>query len=288
MSRFVAALHSGRILLMDGAMGTELQRAGIGEGECYEAWNLTHPEQVIGIHQAYVEAGAEVLLTNTFQANPLALARHGVQDRLETIVSAGVSLARSAAGLQRFILAAFGPTSGLSKDHLTRMIRATVGVDAVLLETLSDAQWLASLGPSDAWMPPGLPLLLSFTYSGLVEGRGQLRPAEAVELAGTLNAAGLGINCGRDVDMDFILKVLRDYREHTSMPLFARPNAGSPVRVGSGWTYPVEPAAMARGLANLLDVGLAMVGGCCGTTPRHIAVFRPMLEQWNATKTVSQ
>ena len=92
MSRFLDALRSGRVLLMDGAMGTELQRAGLKPGECGELWNLTHPERVRAIHQAYVDAGAEVLLTNTFQANPAALARHKLEFELGVICQAAVDL----------------------------------------------------------------------------------------------------------------------------------------------------------------------------------------------------
>src|SRR5947208_13862827 len=88
MNRLIEALHSGRVLLMDGAMGTELQRLGLADGECSALWNLTHPEQVAAVHAAYLEAGAEVLLTNTFVANPEALARYGLQDRLADIWSA--------------------------------------------------------------------------------------------------------------------------------------------------------------------------------------------------------
>src|SRR4051794_17425019 len=93
---FLDALRSGRVLLMDGAMGTELQRAGLRPGECGEAWNLTHPGRVRAIHQAYADAGAEVLLTNTFQANPVALTPTGNQDRLVAVCRKGVELARHA------------------------------------------------------------------------------------------------------------------------------------------------------------------------------------------------
>src|SRR6516162_11232433 len=109
MSRFLEALRSGRVLLMDGAMGTELQRAGIQEGECYELWNLTHPDKVRAIHRAYVDAGADVLLTNTFQANPIALGKHGLGDRIELIISQAITLARSVATPGRFVLVSFGP-----------------------------------------------------------------------------------------------------------------------------------------------------------------------------------
>ncbi len=105
MTDIVAALRSGQILLMDGAMGTELQRAGIGPNECCEAWNLSHPEVVQAIHEAYVAAGARCLVTNTFQANPAALARHGLTQQLEAICDAAIGLARGAARSEQFVLA---------------------------------------------------------------------------------------------------------------------------------------------------------------------------------------
>src|SRR4051794_23412773 len=109
MANLIATLHSDRVLVMDGAMGTELQRAGMQPGECHELWNLTNPDRVLAVHRAYVEAGAEVLLTNTFQANPAALAKHGLQDKLALICQSGVRLAREAAGAQRIILGDIGP-----------------------------------------------------------------------------------------------------------------------------------------------------------------------------------
>src|SRR5262249_20221403 len=108
MTRFLEALRSGRLLLMDGAMGTELQRAGIQPGDCYELWNLTHPERVQAIHQAYVDAGAQCIVTNTFQANSKSLARFGLVDQLETINRAAVRLARSVTA-NPFVLASIGP-----------------------------------------------------------------------------------------------------------------------------------------------------------------------------------
>src|SRR5437879_3831754 len=116
MSRFLEALHSGRVLLMDGAMGTELQRAGIGEGECYELWNLTHPEKVRAIHRSYVYAGAECLLTNTFQANRYSLAKHGLQQKLKKINEAGVGILRSVAGVKHFVIGDIGPLESCYAD----------------------------------------------------------------------------------------------------------------------------------------------------------------------------
>src|SRR5438132_12025622 len=119
MSRLLEILQSGRVLLMDGAMGTELQRAGIGENECYELWNLTRPERVRTIHERYVSAGAECLLTNTFQANPRHLAKHGVEATVEEINGSAIRLARSVAGGERFVIGAGGPIAFSRRHHVT-------------------------------------------------------------------------------------------------------------------------------------------------------------------------
>ena len=111
MADFLQTLRSGPVLLMDGAMGTELQRAGLGEGECGEGWNLTQPERVRAVHRSYILSGALCLLTNTFQSNPLALARHGLADRLEEINHAAVGIARSVCGAGHFVLASIGPVT---------------------------------------------------------------------------------------------------------------------------------------------------------------------------------
>src|SRR5260370_41064467 len=115
MARFREALQSGRVMLMDGAMGTELQRASLQPGECGEFWNVTEPERVRAVHQAYVDAGAQCLLTNTFQANPTALAKYGKSEHLEAINRSGLELARLVAGPNRFVLADICPIEVLGE-----------------------------------------------------------------------------------------------------------------------------------------------------------------------------
>src|SRR5262245_45844273 len=109
MSRFLDALRSGTVLLMDGAMGTELQRAGLQEGECPERWNLTHPDRVLEIHSSYRQAGSQCFLTNTFQLQPALVPKHGLEDELEVINQAALALARSVAGTHGFVLGDIGP-----------------------------------------------------------------------------------------------------------------------------------------------------------------------------------
>ena len=290
MADFLAALRSGRVLLMDGAMGTELQRAGLRLGECGEEWNLTRAESVRAVHQRYVEAGSEVLLTNTFQSHPSAFARFGLVDRLETINLHAVQLARKAAGRSRFVLADIGPnydpsakTEFADYKMLGRMLASFDGVDGFLFETCSSPRTLSAIHFAFHRVPEveALPLLLSLTYhrspSGQLVTFSGHAPETYARHAERHGVAALGVNCGREIDMDDIIEIICRYRRETDLPLFARPNAGTPTRESDRWIYPHAPEAMAARLPELLEAGASMVGGCCGTTPEYIAAFRTIL-----------
>jgi 5-methyltetrahydrofolate--homocysteine methyltransferase len=289
MSRFLEALHSGRVLLMDGAMGTELQKAGLKTGECGELWNLTHPDRVRAVHEAYGNAGAKVWLTNTFQANRVALAHWGIGRQLEPILRAAVDLAYHPA-FGQFVVRTSGPIvsdPGIEfKDLKDLRGLKTIDplLDALLLETCSSprVRWVVH---RLALFPARWPPLLSLTY--LRNSRGQLTtfsghtPEWFAARAKKWGVAALGVNCGRDIDMDDIIEIVRRYRAVTDLPLFARPNAGTPTKQGKRWIYPHTPKAMAARLPELLEAGVSMVGGCCGTTPAHIAAFRTVVDAWN-------
>jgi 5-methyltetrahydrofolate--homocysteine methyltransferase len=300
-SRFVEALRSGRVLLMDGGMGTELQRAGIQEGECYELWNLTHPERVRAIHQAYVDAGAEVLLTNTFQARRETLLARGLSEgEWERINRTAVELARSVGDGQHFVLASIGPPPDLWTDSIPewkqldavaddclRQIECCSEADGIVLETQACVDMIAAVLRREPTLGQSLPLLVSFTFA-CEDGSLFCTPKQALpEAMGGYaydhreHLTALGVNCGRDVEMSHIVEAVRCYRSYTALPLFARPNAGTPRRGDNRWIYPHTPQAMAEHLPALLEAGVNMVGGCCGTTPEHIAAFRPIIDQWN-------
>jgi methionine synthase I (cobalamin-dependent) len=291
MSRFLHALRCGRVLLMDGAMGTQLLQRGLSDNACFELCNLEHPDWVEAIHQAYVRAGAECLLTHTFQANSLALARHQLAGNLETIAARAYSLARAAAGPDQFVIADIGPifdtaTKREFPDRATvrQITHCLRGADAVLLETCSSPR----VRHAARWASCGLPLLLSLTYRvdkrlGLCTQSGH-PPEWFAERAADWGVTALGVNCGRDIDMAETIEIVRRYRRATDLPLFARPNAGTPTRQNGQWVYPRSPESMAKRLPELLEADVAMVGGCCGTTPEHIAVFHSVVEAWNATR----
>jgi methionine synthase I (cobalamin-dependent) len=287
-------LRSGRVLLMDGAMGTELQRLGLPPGENAAAWNLLHPERVEAVHRAYRDAGAEVLLSNTF----LMLARWGdalpFRERLNSKGGAGIDLAWRLAheriGVEScYRLAAVGPVTGNQSsrefDDLRSLRIPNADLfDAILLETCSTPRVrhaLAHLGRSTT-----APLFLSLSYHRdakrrLVTASGHT-PEWFASRAAAYGAAALGVNCGCEIGMDEMIESVRRYRQTTDLPLFARPNAGTPVRKGDTFVYPHTPQEMAERVWALLEAGAVMVGGCCGTTPAHIAAFRKVVDAWNA------
>jgi methionine synthase I (cobalamin-dependent) len=273
MSRLAAALRSGNVLLMDGAMGTELMRRGLRAGECADAWNLTRPNEVRAVHHAYLDAGAEILLTNTFQANPCALARHGLQDELEAIWQAAFKNARGAP----LLLADVGPMERFAPEELARILQAARTADGILLETWSsfaDLKTVAHLNRETE----NLPLLVSFTFrraDGLTTFPGA-SPESCAEAAIAADAVALGANCGAEIDTAALLEIIERFRAVCDLPLFVRPNAGTP----NGEAYPRSPEAMAEQLRPLLQTGVTMVGGCCGTTPEHTAAFRRVIDDF--------
>jgi len=297
MSRFLEELRTGRVLLMDGAMGTELQRAGLKEGECGELWNLTHPDRVREIHQAYQRAGAQVFLTNSFQSNPTTLKRHHLETRLEAINLKALALARSGVGASGFVLGDIGailsPNQDFNDSDLQsafRVARSLATADALLFETYTHFSAFLIVNATRQFLTTfaKVPIFISFSFhqnsAGALttnDGRSASFCAQSAQQAGV---EALGVNCGQEIGMEEIVEIIRAYRQETDLPLFARPNAGTPARVGDRWIYPRTPERMAARLPELLEAGVSMIGGCCGTTPEHIATFRPIVEQWNAQR----
>ncbi len=276
---------------MDGAMGTQLQRAGLPQDTCGEWWNLSRPDQVLAIHQAYAAAGAQVLVTNTFQANPETLAKHGLGQRLEEVFQAALALARPAAGPERLVFAGIGPVENLNLARAISLVNAARSADAILLETWSDPDAALLFGQAMAGGATSRrPVLVSFSFWRGSDG-GDLRtfkgftPEACARVAHKLQAAALGVNCGRGLIPDDFLQIIRRYHSLTDLPLFVRPNAGTPHRLDNHWVYPETATTLAAWLPSLLEAGVSMVGGCCGTTPEHIAAFRSLVETLSAKDT---
>ena len=284
MPDLVTELRSGRTLLMDGAMGTELQRLTRSASvECGEHYNLADAELVRSIHRSYLDAGADVLLSNTFQANPAALARHVRDEQLHDIWQAAIGLAQVDHPRHHFVLADVGPMENCTWDVAASILAECENVDGILLETWSSIDALKRF--ADQRAAGSLPLLVSFTFhrtNDLATFIGA-RPEDCAAAAQQYGAAAIGANCGKEIGMNDMLEIVQRYHNVCELPVFVKPNAGSPGK--GGLRHPRTPDAMAAALLPLLREGIAMVGGCCGTTHEHIRQFRLVLDGWSEPRT---
>lgn len=295
MSRLLEALRE-RVLLADGAMGTQLQLAGLESGGCGEAWTLDHPDRIEAIQRAYVEAGSDCLLTCTFGASRIMLARHGEAERTSAINRAAVGIARAAfGGRPGFVLGDIGPFGGLMEPYgevapadveaaFREQARALVegGADAIIIETQTALEELeiAIAAAKEAGAPA---VIGSIAFDRMLEGDDVrtmmgVSPEAAAEFMAERGVDILALNCGTGIDTGMAAAIVRRYRAVSGLPVMAQPNAGQPVLEDFKVCYKETPDEMARHLPELLDAGVAIVGGCCGSTPAHIRRFRQLLD----------
>jgi len=279
-----ALLEDGRVHVFDGAMGTLLYSRGVFVNVCYDELNLSRPELVQGIHREYVEAGAEVLETNTFGANPLKLSSYGLTDRTEEINEAAALLARAAAGDHAAVAGAIGPLGiriepwgPTSLDETVDFFRRQVagllegGVDGFVLETFADLSEI-SCAIRAVREECDLPVIAQMTVGQ--DGK-TAYGTDAAHLAASLTDAGadvIGLNCS--VGPAVMLDAIEEMADATDLPLSAQPNAGLPRTVRDRKIYLASPEYMAQYAQRMVDVGARFVGGCCGTTPDHVRKMR--------------
>lgn len=280
---------------MDGAMGTELLRAGVDPLDFGETDRAAWRAAARSVHRSYVKVGARILLTASFQVNPCSLQRAGrLNSVVHTLLQEAVADARAMSSPGALVLGDIGPLATIPANEefppewLEDVVHGLAGADALLLETCSTPSAFRAAGIAHALSQGSQPVLLSMTFrkgrNGTLQCTNGLMPEEIACMARDYHLAALGVNCGRELGLEDVTEVVRRYRSCTDLPLFARPNAGTPVRMGDAWDYPLTPSAMAAQLPGLLEAGVAMVGGCCGTTPAHIAAMRPVVEAWNRNR----
>ncbi len=289
-----------RVLLADGAMGTQLQQAGLEPGGCGEIWNVENPEPVLAVQRGYVEAGADCLLTNTFGACRIMLERHSFDDRVAQINARGVALARCAFGDQPgYVIGDIGPFGGLMEpygDIAQDAVRAAfreqaaalvdAGADAVMIETQTSLEEIG-LGIAAA-REAGAPCVIGSMAFDLNRNGRDVRTMMGVKVeqaAEVLQDAGahiLAINCGTGIDMAWAARILKRYRSASDLPLMAKPNNGLPELIDLQVVYRQTSEQMLVGLDDVLDAGARIVGGCCGTTAEHIRRFRAALDTRSA------
>jgi 5-methyltetrahydrofolate--homocysteine methyltransferase len=284
MGKILERIAEGRVLISDGAWGTFLHQKGLKAEECPESWNIERPEDVFEIASSYVEAGADIVLTNSFGGSPAKLDGYGLRDQTYELNRAAAEISKEAAGDSALVLGSMGPTGKMvfmgeiSEEELLEGLKEQVkglaegGVDGIVIETMSDLEEariaiLAAKSTSD------LDVACTFTFSKTQTGEYRTMMGTGVEeflaMAKEAGADVIGANCGNGTaGMIEIVKEIRALDQ--DIPVLVHANAGLPMYEDGKTVFPETPSEMATQMLDLVAAGANIVGGCCGTTPEHI------------------
>jgi len=284
-------IQSGEILISDGATGTNLQARGLSLGTSAEAWVLERPEVINRLHQDFIAAGANLILTCTFGASEPRLRQSGLEVKFEEINRKAVEIARRAdpsgetlvggsIGPTGHLLQPFGPMEeGAAVEAFANQARilTDAGVDLLVIETQFDlAEARATI--EGIRQVSSLPLVCSFSYDRGTRTMMGVRPSQMAQEMKAFDVQILGINCGRSLDDNY--KTLVELRETTDLPIWFKPNAGLPELDSEGKAvYSISPETMAAAVQSWLREGVRVLGGCCGTSPQHLAAVAKAARQ---------
>lgn len=291
MSRATLAERINKgLLILDGAMGTELFSRGIEPGKCNDYLNIESPEIISDIHRAYLDAGSDTVITNTFGANKYALTRHGLADSVEQINTAGAKIARKAADEDRYILGNIGPTGdfleplGTLKPEQCRQAfieqaRALVagGVDGLIIETMTALEEIRIATEAVKSVTGKLPVFITMAFEKAGDSFKTMMGLDVESAFSTvvsLGVEGIGFNCGT-ISLEEYIELAEKYMSLVkacgkNVAIIAEPNAGQPQLVDGKAVYNVPPADYAQAVEKIHLAGVNIIGGCCGTSPAHI------------------
>lgn len=287
MKSILAALKSGKTLVSDGAWGTLLHQRGLQPGECPELWNVTHRDDVFAIAKSYIDAGADIILTNSFGGSPSKLDYYGLADKTAELNEAAAIISREAAGHNHFVLGSIGPTGKMllmdeiSEEQLKDgfFIQAEAlkngGVDAICIETMSalDEACIAIRAAKEA---ANVEVVCTFTFERTATDDFRtmmgVSPEDMVLAVKDAGADIIGTNCGNGFEQ-MIEIVSRMRVVDGSIPILVHANAGKPFFKDGDTIFPETPEMMAAKVHDLIDCGANIIGGCCGTTPAHIKLL---------------
>lgn len=292
MNKLETLLHSSNLLIADGAMGTLLQSVGLAPGESPVVWNIEHPDRIGAVHRAYLDAGARIVLTNTFGGNRFRLAQHGWAARVDEVNRRGAEIARAEiarAGVDALVAGDVGPTGELlaplgalafddAVAGFAEQARALLasGVDAIWIETMSDLEEVRAAIEGTRRVAPALPILASLTFDTRGRTMMGVKPEAAARALSEWGVVAFGGNCGNGPAE--ILSVIEKMRAVApDAILIAKPNAGKPEISAGSTVYRATPETMAQSARALRDAGARIIGGCCGTTPAHIRAMAAAL-----------
>ncbi len=293
MEAITARVGRGEVLLADGAIGSLLMARGLASGAAPESLNLSHPEMLEEIARLYLDAGAEIIQTNTFGASPLKLANYGLAEQADAINESAVRAVRRAVGEQAYVSASCGPSGKILLPYgdtepekmlegFQRQIQALIraGADIICIETMSDIHEARLAIQAARSVSPSIPVMATMTFEATARGFFTIMGATIEKACRELEKAGadlVGSNCGNGSLQ--MVAIAKEFRRCTKLPLLIQANAGVPELRAGRVHYPESPATMAAMSRELVGAGVAVIGGCCGTTPEHIRAMRRALDE---------
>ena len=297
MQKITDIIKTGRILVSDGALGTFLQAKGLQPGECPELWNIEKPSEVMDVYQQYVDAGADMVQTNSFGGTSFKLKNYGLSHRVAELNRAAAAISRKAAGENRNVIASVGPTGQIlmmgevSETEMYNAFKEQIvalaegGADTICIETMSDLDE-ALLAVKAAKEHTHCEVICTMTFEKTVanEYRSMMGISPS-EMTLALTGAGvdiLGANCGNGAEN--MIQIVQEIRSiNKSIPVLVHANAGLPKYIDGKTVFPETPDETAKFVSRLIEAGANIIGGCCGTTPEHILKISEIVANYNFT-----
>ena len=293
MEAIISRVNRGQILLADGAIGSLLMARGLSRGAAPESINLSHPEILEEIACCYLEAGAEIIQTNTFGASPLKLANYGLADHAAAINENAVRAVRRAVGERAYVSASCGPSGKILQPYgdteaekmfesFQTQMRALIGAgaDIICVETMSDVSEAQLAIQAARSVSTSIPVMATMTFEATARGFFTIMGVTIEKACREFQKAGadlIGSNCGNGSLQ--MVAIAKEFRKFTRLSLLIQANAGVPELRAGQVHYPETPEYMAEMSRELIKAGVAVIGGCCGTTPDHIRAMRKVVDE---------
>jgi 5-methyltetrahydrofolate--homocysteine methyltransferase len=298
MNPILERLKNGEVLVADGALGTMLFQRGLKPGECPELFNLTHPEILVEIASLYLQAGADIIQTNTFGGSPLKLSNYQLEARIKEINGIAVSIVKKVVDDKAYVSGSCGPSGEMLepygnieeetmynsfKEQISAMI--SVGIDLICIETMTDLQEIMLAVKAAKSVSLRTPVMATMTYDKVPKGFYTIMGVNIEKTVEGLTEAGadiIGSNCGHGIDD--MIEIAKQFKTISSKPIVIQSNAGLPENKDNEIVYRESPSYFAEKTIELIEAGVSIIGGCCGTTPEHIGAIRKVVDSASRNK----
>lgn len=295
MTNFFERLKQEKVLVSDGAIGSLLFEKGLNPGDCPERFNLEHPEVLAEIAQAYLQAGADIIQTNTFGASPLKLSDYNLDGKTEDINQKAVEIVKQVVGSKALVSGSVGPTGkmllpygdiepAVMQHNYKRQIGILIesGVDLLCIETMTDLNEAVIAIQSAREISQDIPIITTMTFDVIPQGCVTIMGHSVAEVCNKLEETGanvIGSNCGNGTKN--MITIAKEFIANSKLPIIIQSNAGIPTIIDDQVVYQETPEEFANFTKILIELGVSIIGGCCGTTPNHIRAMRLVVDKHN-------